>query len=60
MQFLLAPWSRAAAFVVPGLVNRLGGDIHWRRVIGYGLSLEAGGKEWTFGVSYALNRGQAG
>lgn len=55
MQFLLAPWSRASVFAVPGLVNRPGGGIHWRRVAGYGLGLEAGGKEWTFGVSYALN-----
>jgi len=55
LQFLLAPGSRAALFAVPGLVNRIGGDVHWRRVLGYGAGLEAGGREWTFGVSYALN-----
>lgn len=58
-QFLLAPFSRAALFAVPGLVNLPGGDIHWRRVLGYGLGLEAGGKEWTFGLSYALNPDRA-
>lgn len=55
IQFLLSPGSRASLFTVPGLVNRLGGDVHWRRVLGYGLGLEAGGRDWTFGISYALN-----
>lgn len=58
-QFLLAPYSRAALFAVPGLVNLPGGDVHWRRVLGYGLGLEAGGREWTFGLSYALNPDRA-
>lgn len=57
-QFLLAPWSRATLFVVPGLINRATGDVHWRRVLGYGLGMEAGGKDWTFGISYALNPGR--
>lgn len=56
IQFLLAPGSRAAVFVVPGLIDRVGtGDIWWRRVIGYGAGLESGAKDWTFGISYALN-----
>jgi outer membrane protein assembly factor BamA len=54
-QFLLAPKSRAALFVTPAFINRPGGDIYWRRVVGYGLGLESGAKDWTFGVSYALN-----
>jgi hypothetical protein len=58
IQFLLSPWSRASVFAVPGLVNRLGGDVHWRRVVGYGVGLEAGGGDWTFGISYALNPGR--
>lgn len=59
LQFLLAPWSRASIFVVPGLANRPEGDIHWRRAMGYGLGLEAGGRDWTFGASYALNPSRA-
>jgi outer membrane protein assembly factor BamA len=60
LQFLLAPRSRAAVFVVPAFINRLGGDdIHWRRVVGYGLGLESGAKDWTFGISYALNPDRA-
>ena len=59
LQFLLAPGSRASLFVVPGLINRLGGDIRWRRVIGYGAGLESGSKDWTFGISYALNPDRA-
>ncbi|HKP95868.1 MAG TPA: POTRA domain-containing protein [Fibrobacteria bacterium] len=55
MQFLLAPKSRASVFVVPAFINRLGGDVDWRRVVGYGLGIESGAKDWTFGVSYALN-----
>lgn len=59
MQFLLAPWSRATLFAVPGLINRATGDVHWRRVLGYGAGLEMGGKDWTFGLSYALNPDRA-
>lgn len=60
LQFLLAPRSRAAVFAVPAFINRLGGnDIHWRRVVGYGLGLESGAKDWTFGISYALNPDRA-
>jgi len=56
IQFLLAPGSRAAIFAVPGLIDRVGtGDIWWRRIIGYGAGLESGGRDWTFGISYALN-----
>lgn len=56
LQFLLAPNSRASLFAVPGLVNRIGNrDIRWRRVIGYGAGLEAAARDWTFGISYALN-----
>ncbi|MDB5107052.1 MAG: outer membrane protein [Fibrobacteres bacterium] len=55
LQFLLAPRSRASVFVVPAFINRLGGDVYWRRVVGYGLGLESGAKDWTFGISYALN-----
>lgn len=55
LQYLLAPHSRASLFAVPALVNRLGGEVHWMRKIGYGLGLEAGDKDWTFGFSYALN-----
>jgi outer membrane protein assembly factor BamA len=60
LQYLLAPGSRASVFAVPAFINRLdgsggAGDIYWRRVIGYGVGLESGGKDWTFGVSYALN-----
>ncbi len=59
LQFLLAPGSRASLFVVPGLINRLGGDIDWQRVIGYGMGIESGAKDWTFGISYALNPARA-
>jgi hemolysin activation/secretion protein len=55
LQFLLAPRSRASVFAVPGLINRLGGDVDWRRVLGYGLGMESGAKDWTCGISYALN-----
>jgi outer membrane protein assembly factor BamA len=55
LQFLLAPKSRASLFAVPGLINHLGGEVHWQRVIGYGAGLESGAKDWTFGISYALN-----
>lgn len=55
LQFLLAPKSRASIFAVPGLINHLGGDVHWQRVIGYGAGLESGARDWTFGISYALN-----
>jgi outer membrane protein assembly factor BamA len=56
IQFLLAPGSRAAVFAVPGLIDRLGtGDLWWRRILGYGAGLESGAKDWTFGISYALN-----
>ncbi|MEO6098572.1 MAG: POTRA domain-containing protein [Fibrobacteria bacterium] len=55
LQFLLAPRSRASVFAVPGLINRLGGDVDWNRVLGYGLGMESGAKDWTFGISYALN-----
>jgi outer membrane protein assembly factor BamA len=60
LQFLLAPGSRAAVFAVPGLIDRVGtGDIWWRRIIGYGAGLESGAKDWTFGISYALNPARA-
>jgi hypothetical protein len=60
IQFLLAPGSRAAVFAVPGLIDRPGiGEIRWRRVLGYGAGLESGSKDWTFGISYALNPGRA-
>ncbi|MBW8889781.1 MAG: hypothetical protein JF616_18640 [Fibrobacteres bacterium] len=60
IQFLLAPGSRAAVFAVPGFIDRVGtGDIWWRRVIGYGAGLESGGRDWTFGISYALNPDRA-
>jgi outer membrane protein assembly factor BamA len=60
IQFLLAPGSRAAVFAVPGLIDRVGtGDIWWRRIIGYGAGLESGGRDWTFGISYALNPDRA-
>ncbi|GEM_PF-1422362 len=59
LQFLLAPRSRASIFVVPAFINRLGGDVDWRRVVGYGLGLESGAKDWTFGISYALNPDRA-
>lgn len=55
IQFLLAPGSRAALFVTPALINRLDGDIRWQRKVGYGLGMESGAKDWTFGISYALN-----
>jgi outer membrane translocation and assembly module TamA len=55
IQFLLAPGSRASVFVVPALINRIEGDINWRRELGYGLGLDSGAKDWTFGISYALN-----
>ena len=54
-QFLLAPHSRASIFVVPALINRLGGDVTWQRQMGYGIGMESGSKDWTFGISYALN-----
>jgi hemolysin activation/secretion protein len=59
LQFLLAPKSRASVFVVPAFINRLGGDIDWQRVVGYGLGIESGAKDWTFGISYALNPDRA-
>ncbi|MDB5049409.1 MAG: surface antigen [Fibrobacteres bacterium] len=59
LQFLLAPKSRASVFVVPAFINRLGGDIDWQRVAGYGLGIESGAKDWTFGISYALNPDRA-
>lgn len=59
LQFLLAPKSRAAVFVAPAFINRLGGDIYWRRVVGYGFGIESGAKDWTFGISYALNPDRA-
>jgi outer membrane protein assembly factor BamA len=60
IQFLLAPGSRAGVFAVPGLIDRPGtGEIRWRRVLGYGAGLESGSKDWTFGISYALNPGRA-
>lgn len=59
LQFLLAPGSRASVFVVPAFINRLGGDIDWRRVMGYGVGMESGARDWTFGVSYALNPDRA-
>jgi outer membrane protein assembly factor BamA len=60
IQFLLAPGSRAAVFAVPGLIDRIGlGEIWWRRVLGYGAGLESGTKDWTFGISYALNPDRA-
>jgi outer membrane translocation and assembly module TamA len=60
IQFLLAPGSRAAVFAVPGLIDRIGtGEIWWRRVLGYGAGLESGSKDWTFGISYALNPDRA-
>jgi outer membrane protein assembly factor BamA len=60
IQFLLAPGSRAAVFAVPGLIDRIGaGEIWWRRVFGYGAGLESGSKDWTFGISYALNPDRA-
>lgn len=60
IQFLLAPGSRAAVFAVPGLIDRVGeGEIWWRRVLGYGAGLESGSKDWTFGISYALNPDRA-
>lgn len=55
IQFLLAPRSRASVFVVPALINRLDGDVTWRREIGYGVGLDSGAKDWVFGISYALN-----
>jgi outer membrane protein assembly factor BamA len=55
IQFLLAPRSRASAFLVPAWINRMHGDVNWKREIGYGLGLESGAKDWTFGISYALN-----
>ncbi len=55
MQFLLAPRSRASVFIVPALINRMDGDVNWKREIGYGIGLESGAKDWTFGISYALN-----
>jgi outer membrane protein assembly factor BamA len=58
-QFLLAPKSRATVFVTPAFINRLGGDIYWRKVVGYGLGMESGARDWTFGVSYALNPDRA-
>lgn len=63
-QYLLGPGSRASVFVTPGLLNRLDGgdgpdDIFWRRVVGYGVGLESGSKDWTFGISYALNPDRA-
>lgn len=60
VQFLLAPGSRAAVFVVPAFIDRVGaGEIWWRRVVGYGIGLESGAKDWTFGISYALNPDRA-
>ncbi len=55
IQFLLAPRSRASVFVVPALINKLDGDVTWRREIGYGVGLDSGAKDWVFGISYALN-----
>lgn len=55
VQFLLAPGSRASVFAVPALINRAGTDVTWRREIGYGAGLESGSRDWTFGISYALN-----
>jgi outer membrane protein assembly factor BamA len=55
LQFLLAPGSRASVFAVPAWINRPGGEVWWRRVVGYGAGLESGAKDWTFGISYALN-----
>jgi hypothetical protein len=54
-QFLVAPGSRASLFVAPALINRLGGSVDWRRKVGYGAGLESGARDWTFGISYALN-----
>lgn len=55
IQFILAPRSRASIFMVPAFINRLHGDVDWKREIGYGVGLDSGAKDWTFGISYALN-----
>lgn len=55
VQFLLAPGSRASIFAVPAWINRPGEGVWWRRAFGYGAGLESGTRDWTFGISYALN-----
>lgn len=55
IQYLLAPRSRAAIFVVPAFINHLSDEIDWQRKVGYGVGIESGTKDWSFGISYALN-----
>ncbi len=54
-QRLLAQGNRIYLFMTPGLVNRLSGDVHWRRVAGYGLGFDLASREWILGLSYALS-----
>jgi outer membrane protein assembly factor BamA len=55
MQFWLGRRGRLFGFGDPGLVNRLEGQYHWRRVLGYGAGIELSQGEWSMAVSYALN-----
>jgi outer membrane protein assembly factor BamA len=55
LQYLLSRESRVFLFADPGLINRDKGDIYWRRILGYGLWADLGGKNWVFGLGYALS-----
>jgi len=53
--YLISPKNRLMAFIDPALINKNEGDIYWRKIMGYGVGLELGSKDWIFGLSYALN-----
>ncbi len=56
VQYRINAATGVALFAVPGLINRPEVEgVYWRRVMGYGIGLDLGGKEWNFGISYALN-----
>ncbi len=55
-QYWMGAATAVTLFAVPGLINRPGHEgVYWQKVLGYGLGMDLGGKEWNFGISYALN-----
>jgi len=55
LQYLLSSYNRAMLLLDPGLINKPVGEFYWNRVLGYGLGLDMGSKNWVFSIRYALN-----
>ncbi len=53
--YLLSQRNSFLFFMDPGFINRLTDDFYWKKVIGYGVGMNLGSRDWIFGFRFGLN-----